>query len=90
MSNLNVPKCIQLSPAKATKNSDSEDKSLESLPAYQNAELLMLVQTSQEEIEQELHQNRMRELRKELQYLEDTAWKYEPIEKYIGQGPHAQ
>lgn len=90
MSNSNVPKCIQLSPAEAMKNSEEEDKLLTSLPAYKNAELLMLVQTNQEAIEQEMHQNRMRELRKELLYLEDTAWKYEPIEKYIGQGPHSQ
>lgn len=90
MSNLNVSKSIQLSPAEPMKNDSEEDKLLATLPAYKNAELLMLVQTSQETIEQELHQNRMRELRKELQYLEDTAWKYEPIEKYIGQGPHSQ
>ncbi|KAI4471770.1 hypothetical protein MML48_1g13391 [Holotrichia oblita] len=35
--------------------------------------------------ESELHQNRMKNLRKELDYLKETEWKYQPIEKYIGQ-----
>lgn len=35
--------------------------------------------------ENELHQNRMKNLRKELDYLKETEWKYQPIEKYIGQ-----
>lgn len=35
--------------------------------------------------EYELHQNRMKNLRKELDFLKETEWKYQPIEKYIGQ-----
>ncbi|RZF35673.1 hypothetical protein LSTR_LSTR014289 [Laodelphax striatellus] len=35
--------------------------------------------------EQEALQKRLGNLRKELDYLQETAWKYQPIDKYIGQ-----
>lgn len=35
---------------------------------------------------QEVHKNRIKSLRKELDYINETKWKYEPIEKYMGQG----
>ena len=31
------------------------------------------------------HNKRMKMLRKELDYLQSTAWKYQSIDKYIGQ-----
>lgn len=34
---------------------------------------------------QEIHQNRIKQLRKETEYLKETEWKYEPVEKFIGQ-----
>lgn len=34
---------------------------------------------------QDMHQNRIKMLRKELEYLKETEWKYENIDKFIGQ-----
>lgn len=34
---------------------------------------------------QEIHQNRIKMLRKQTDYLKETEWKYEPIDKFIGQ-----
>lgn len=31
------------------------------------------------------HKKRLKKLRKELNYLQDTAWKYQSIEKILGQ-----
>lgn len=36
-------------------------------------------------LQRDEHQKRLKTLRKELDYLQTTAWKYQPIEKYIGQ-----
>ena len=33
----------------------------------------------------EEHEKRMTDLRKQLEYISDTNWKYSPIEKFIGQ-----
>lgn len=36
-------------------------------------------------VNEELQANRMVELRKSMNYIKETEWKYEPIEKFIGQ-----
>ena len=35
------------------------------------------------QIQKEAHQKRLKLLRKELDYIQTTNWKYEPIESYI-------
>ena len=37
------------------------------------------------DVDKEEHDNRLKDLRKQLEYIADTNWKYSPIEKYIGQ-----
>lgn len=34
---------------------------------------------------QEMHQNRIKMLRKQTEYLKETEWKYEPVVKFLGQ-----
>ena len=36
-------------------------------------------------VAKEEHQRRMKALRKELDYLDKTAWQFEPIDKLLGQ-----
>lgn len=36
-------------------------------------------------VSQEMHLGRIKALRKELDYLKETEWKYQPVDKYIGQ-----
>lgn len=33
---------------------------------------------------EEAHQNRIKNLRKELDYIKSTEWKYQPVEKLFG------
>ena len=39
------------------------------------------VQKHQKQINLELHQKRVQNLRKELEYLKETDWKYQPVDK---------
>lgn len=34
---------------------------------------------------QEMHQNRIKILRKQTEFLKETEWKYESVDKFIGQ-----
>lgn len=43
------------------------------------------VESSLRDLKKEEHEKRIRDLRKQLEYLVDTNWKYSPVEKYIGQ-----
>ncbi|XP_069180584.1 uncharacterized protein [Procambarus clarkii] len=43
------------------------------------------VESSLSSLKKEEHEKRMRDLRKQLEYIADTNWKYSPVEKYIGQ-----
>lgn len=43
------------------------------------------VRVQSKQAEQELHQERMVYLRKVLDYVKESDWQYEPIDKYIGQ-----
>ncbi|XP_076031487.1 uncharacterized protein LOC143019591 [Oratosquilla oratoria] len=43
------------------------------------------VEMSLSSLKKDEHEKRMKELRKELDYISDTNWRYAPIEKYIGQ-----
>lgn len=79
MSGSSLPKCILFSPAQEERNEDP------SLAALKCTKYYEIIKTNAESSLQELHQNRMKSLRKELDYLKETVWKYEPIEKYIGQ-----
>lgn len=78
MSNANIPKSVFSSPSQLDKNDD--------LSTIRNsAKLNEIVNVNSTLSVQEMHQNRMKQLRKELQYLKDNEWKYQPIDKYIGQ-----
>lgn len=43
------------------------------------------VESSLSSLRKEEHEKRMRDLRKQLDYINDTNWKYQPVEKYLGQ-----
>lgn len=46
---------------------------------------LVYVETSENRSQQENHLRRLHNLRKELNHIKDTEWRYEPIEKFVGQ-----
>lgn len=45
------------------------------------------VAKAQAAVKKEEHLKRVKSLRKELDYIEKTAWMYESVEKLIGQNP---
>lgn len=40
------------------------------------------LQKHQKRMNRELHQKRLQTLRKELEYLKATEWKYQPVDRY--------
>ena len=45
------------------------------------------VSKAQAAVKKEEHLKRMKSLRKELDYIDKTAWMFDPVEKLIGQNP---
>lgn len=64
--------------------SEEESKSLSTINKHFDQSTTSSAPTA---VEEESHQARMKTLREQLDYLKNTEWKYEPIEKYIGQAP---
>lgn len=55
---------------------------------FQNSKLHLFVfhlNKLEKQANDEIQTDRMTELRKELTYIKETEWQYEPIEKHIGQ-----
>lgn len=65
-----------------TQEERSEDSSV---VAIKFTKYFEVVRTNAENSLQEIHQSRIKTLRKELDYIKETNWKYEPVDKYIGQ-----
>ncbi|KAK0163341.1 hypothetical protein PV327_007033 [Microctonus hyperodae] len=67
--------------------SDSQDSGLNS-GSTQTSKILnhmkseVQVQKQQKKLERELHAKRVQSLRKELEYLKATEWRYQPIDGY--------
>lgn len=71
---------------KALFSSPLQDDKADDLSALRTAaKINELVNVSASLASQEAHQTRIKSLRKELEFLKETEWKYEPIEKFIGQ-----
>lgn len=64
-------------------NKNNEDNTLSSVKSC--AKFGETVQVHSSQSLQELHQNRLKLLRKELDFVKESDWKYENIDKYIGQ-----
>lgn len=79
MSASNMPKSILLSPSQEDKSEDLSCTALKSTKLYE------ITKVSVDQGVQEIHQNRIKSLRKELDFIKETEWKYEPTDIYIGQ-----
>lgn len=70
--------------------SDSQDSGLSSAGQLSNSTSKILnhmkselqIQKEQKKLEKELHAKRVTSLRKELEYLKATEWRYQPIDGY--------
>lgn len=81
MSGSNLPKAILSPPS-------SPEEKCEPLSLSSTIKLTRyyeIVRSNATQSLQDIHQNKIKTLRKELDYLKETEWKYDPIEKYIGQ-----
>lgn len=52
---------------------------------YARCNFLLFTALGEQKLQAENHEKRLANMRKELAYLKSTEWKYDPIEKYIGQ-----
>lgn len=82
-----LPKTVLSSPSQI----ESQGSALNSSPSI-STDLLNRIKfeetvdkTSSQTLEKDAHQKRMKQLRKELDYIQNTAWKYQHIDTYIGQ-----
>lgn len=80
MATSNLPKAVLFSPNDPDVNEDATSQSIKTSAKFNERIIIGCAQTMQES-----HQARIKALRKELDYLKDTEWKYEPIDKYMGQ-----
>lgn len=81
MSGSNLPKAILSTPSSQEEKCESPSVS----STLRHSWYYEIVRTNASQSLQDLHQNRIKKLRKELDYLKETEWKYENIDKYIGQ-----
>lgn len=77
-SRLNVPKTIIISTPPQEERTDDPF-------AIRCAKHFEVVRTNAESGLQEIHQTRIKVLRKELDYLKETNWKYGSTDHFIGQ-----
>lgn len=82
MSSPNLPKTVLSTPGQC----QSGDASMSPYNNIRNkAKFMEFVNVTALQCHNEAHQNRLKNLRKELDYIKSTAWMYDPIENYIGQ-----
>lgn len=79
MATSNLPKAVLSSPGQNEANDDSSSTAIKTSAKFHEMVKINCTQTFQE-----LHQTRIKNLRKELDHLKETEWKYEPIDKYLG------
>lgn len=58
---------------------------LVSLQKNQAFNFVVFMEKCEKKVSEELQAARMIELRKSLNFIKETEWQYEPIEKHIGQ-----
>lgn len=82
-----LPKTVLSSPSQI----ESQGSALNSSPSL-STDLLNRIKFEEtvdknrsQTLEKDAHQKRMKQLRKELDYIQNTAWKYQHIDTYIGQ-----
>lgn len=87
MSHSNLPKTVLSSPSQSesqasTINSATTKKS----SVFSRYKFEETVEKSRVQLaEQDAHQKRLRNLRKELDYIQETAWQYQSVDKFFGQ-----
>lgn len=83
MSSTNINRSVlstSRAPRKETNNSELSQLSLLARYKVEHA-----VDQARSQVLKEAHQKRLKVLRKELDYLKNSAWMYQPVDKFIGQ-----
>ncbi|XP_055689637.1 uncharacterized protein LOC129793553 [Lutzomyia longipalpis] len=65
--------------------SDTPDLDSSRRQAYACSKFMLYMEVGEDSLQLETHAKRLHNLRKELSYLKKTEWKYDPIDKLIGQ-----
>lgn len=73
-----------LSPTRAPRKEGTELRSNQ-LSLISRFKVEHAVDQARAQVLKEAHQKRLKILRKELDYLKNSAWMYQPVDKFIGQ-----
>lgn len=86
MSSSGLSKTVLSSPGQSESQASELSSSLPSSTAVlSRLKFEHTIDQSLSQLARDGHNKRLKMLRKELDYLQSTAWKYQPIDKYIGQ-----
>lgn len=82
-----LPKAVLSSPSQSDNQGSTLNTSLNNTSSIILSRLKFeeAIEKSSVQIEKEAHQKRLKNLRKELDFLQTTSWRYSPIDIYIGQ-----
>ncbi|KAL7301889.1 hypothetical protein TKK_0005490 [Trichogramma kaykai] len=64
-------------------DSESSEKPSSTVKFMNRIKAELIVDRHHKHINNELHQKRVQNLRKELDYLKSTEWKYQPTDRYL-------
>lgn len=86
MSSNSLPKTVLSAPAQTVASGDGQMSAYSSIRNKANFNEMVYVNALQ--CHEEAHQNRLKSLREELEYLKNTAWQYEAIWKHTADNTH--
>lgn len=85
MSSSGLSKTVLSSPGQSEPQASEISSSPTSSAVFSRLKFEHSVDQSLSQLARDGHSKRLKILRKELDYLQSTAWKYQSIDKYIGQ-----
>lgn len=84
MTTYKIPKALLASPSQSEQHSDIKT-SQSSGVTLQQMKFGNILDQSISIFDKKAHAKRIADMRKELEFIQNTEWKYKPIEFYIGQ-----
>jgi hypothetical protein len=85
MTSSGLSKTVLSSPGQSESQASEISSSPTSSAVFSRLKFEHSIDQSLSQLARDGHNKRLKMLRKELDYLQSTAWKYQAIDKYIGQ-----
>lgn len=82
MTSTSLPKSVLFSPGQSENNNNTSRTTYSLIRNRANFNEEVHVNALQ--CQEEAHKNRIKNIRKELEFIKATNWKYQPVEKFVG------